>query len=375
MFRLRWMIALLALLFCLPALADHSPLPPETALNETQVLDLAVAQVCAEYRLTEADIRGQWHYSAHYQEAIPERKVPYWLFGYPGEAWIVCLDDPTDGSGVFEYRLTLDPESGACLVPVETRTWSPEDFDVPYLWLSPFVPRKDQLQPAAAEDAALEALADALEMTPSEVRSQFRECWRENAVTNAGGRFWYHIQFWCDSSLENPLFHMYMDADTGRILRQTDPRTAAGRWRQWQSGVPWDEWYDDQLARRIAEWGEEDCWDYEQHAAFMRQCCVIPMAGYATCDLPAPGESSLAEAVAAAQRWMAEAPYYSAAVWKLTGSVLEAWPYDDSALCLRAEDNFEDRRWVLTFVSDDPLAEEIHLFLDPATLAVRPVSE
>lgn len=59
-------LSLTALLLCLTALADHSVLPKDGDLNETEALNCAVELLCADRGLTEDEVRGHWYYFATY---------------------------------------------------------------------------------------------------------------------------------------------------------------------------------------------------------------------------------------------------------------------------------------------------------------------
>ena len=47
-----------AILLCLPASADHSVLPKEGDLNETQAVDVMVSFLCEQMNCGEDEVRG-----------------------------------------------------------------------------------------------------------------------------------------------------------------------------------------------------------------------------------------------------------------------------------------------------------------------------
>ncbi len=77
-------VLILALALCLwamCALADHSVLPKEGDLNETEALNCAVKLHCEDSGLTEEEVKGHWYYWAVYYDD------PLFTDDYSGSVW------------------------------------------------------------------------------------------------------------------------------------------------------------------------------------------------------------------------------------------------------------------------------------------------
>lgn len=347
---LPFLLCVLLLCPATPARADHSVLPPEGQLNETQALDLTVARLCQQLDCPEEAIRGHWHY---YAISYPTEEVP---------AWYLCAGGPEPVGGIGMLEVWLNAETGAFLEWDDEPEWfyDPDDFH-----FLPLIPRKDQLQPAEALDRALDLLQAALACTPEE-RAQWRDYHLSASVDT--DRFWYHVELgrgYLPGSSNMFCWHVWLDADTGEVVWQTDPERFAGRERIRQETGSWRDWYEAEFAAYEALWGSEDNWDYRQYAEFEAHCYGNPGWPEEQFGLPREGECSYDEAVAAGQAWLAL--HEDGATWSVKSSAF----YTDYSN-LRQEELAQgitepDRLWSIIFVNDDAPGDWILIYVDPDT--------
>ena len=355
--------------FCLSAAADHSVVRREGDMDATQALDIAVVLVCEKLGITEKEIRGHWFYDFDYYENagwVDEADGPVWYFSLlnPDEPGTYDVPGAADFPGFMESRLTTYPgyivvlsaADGSLLrMEEETRYDSGDPLD----WQKLMVPAEGQLQPQQALDRAYELLAEALGQTMEDVLREFRDYIMLASSTPEGGRFWYHAVLSNIGNMSDHCFNVWLDADTGEIVCQTDPGMFAGRYGLWSQGISQHDWYWEQVRAQESEWGGMDTWDYLQLAAFEERCYGNPYwqirPRYA---LPGEGDCTLEEAESAALAWLTEQD--GSRTWKLTGSALID-NENDFEYRLAVFEAEPERRWQLTWQSDDGRTEEVYV--------------
>ncbi len=369
-------IALAAsMLLCLPASADHSVLPKEGNLNETEALNCAVSLLCADLGLNEEDIRGHWYYDAVYYTNGS-------FVDTEGSIWTVHLVDP-DIIGETErpnavYRVhsrhtyDLRADTGTQIadagdsMPNETY----ENAGDPLSWLYSFVPTADQVQPHEAIEQARMTLAEAV--GPDNVHE-----WKDYLVTAVTdqGRFWYRITLGHDSiDINWPLtFTMWIDANSGEVIWHSDAERLAFRYEIYQTEGSWTAWFNGRLDAREAEWGPSDTWDYRQHAAFEEECggkVYWPEREFA---LPGASDVSFEAARDAAVAWVAGNG--GDREWHVIGS----WFHDNDNAWI--DEMMHDgippagnRYWEIGFESTEPTLIRFGVEVDPTTGEVLGIS-
>ncbi len=367
-----------AMLLCLPASADHSVLPKDGDLNETEALNCAVRLLCAEQGLNEDDIRGHWYYFAIYY-------TNGWLNDAEGSMWSVDLIDPeiigeTEGTYV-PYRIHckhtyyLQADTGAQINVAEDsgtenrQEW--ENAEDPLDWRYPFVPSTEELQPDEAIEQARMSLAEA-------VGPENMDEWQDYSLTAVTdqGRFWYQIVLGHGSIEINwPLtFTMWIDADSGEVIWHSDTERLAFRYEIFRTEGSWTAWYHEQDAAREAEWGPSYTWDYRQHAAFEEECGGIVYWPERQYGMPGASDVSYEAARDAAVAWVAEEDG-TGREWHVIGS----WFHDDENAWI--DDMMSDgippagnRYWEIGFESTEPTLIRFGVEVDPTTGEVLGIS-
>ena len=225
---------ILSLLLTVPALADHSVLPAEKVLDETQALDLALGLLGRQLNLPEEEIRGNWFFtSCYYEDTFYIDESTGEIVEADGPMWSISLfsPEPSGTSETTEY--VPDPENGnefgyreiKVLLPtltcyvlkinardgslLNTRTTEYEvskNIDEFQLIL---VPGKEQLQPQEALDRAYSLLTDALGLPEEDVRAAFRDYVLFASSALGEKRCWYHVELNASRSLSPEKAFMY----------------------------------------------------------------------------------------------------------------------------------------------------------------------
>lgn len=378
------MLALLAAAVCLTAAADHSVLPRPGDMDETQAVDRAVALFCAGSGADEAEIRGHWYYSAIYYETLySDEEPPVW--------WVRLVDPQPDGaeadgrtlrhpSWVYVIRAgdgerlpweAFAGDSGetggkADGFAYDNREDVWEDTSEPGAWNFLPVPTKEQLQPAEALDRARELLAECL--GPEESVDPWRDYWLQAATD--GGRYRILVTLGRGRiDPDGPLsWNVWLDADTGEVIWQSDPARFRGRYAVWKETGSWTNWYAEREQAREEAWGEQDTWTCEQMAAFEEECFGRPYwpgpeRFYA---LPGEGDISPEQACAAAEAWFA-AEHGDSAEWAVTGFCF----VDDRNGWLHPESETippqHTRYWYVNILCEDPSLRFISVMVDAQT--------
>ena len=379
---------ILSLLLTVPALADHSVLPAEKVLDETQALDLALGLLGGQLNLPEDEIRGHWFFtSCYYEDTFYIDESTGDIVEADGPMWSISLFNPEPSGTSETTEYVPDPENGnefgyrEIKVPLptltcydlkinardgsllNTRTTEYEvskNIDEFQLIL---VPGKEQLQPQEALDRAYSLLTDALGLPEEEVRAAFRDYVISASSALGEKRCWYHVELNASRSLSPEKgFHVYLDMDSGEIVRQTDPGMIAGRFALWQQGLDHETWVHEQLLAQEAEWGPREAWDYRQNAAFTERCFGRPFDVLEpSMGLPGEDDCSLEEAEKAA-RSVLPAP---AEEWILAGSAFWTDAEGDMLPRLSAFHTESVRLWQLDFVS--PGGQRETVYIDPVT--------
>ena len=362
-----------AILLCLSASADHSVLPKEGDLNETEALNCAVRLLCAEQGLNEDGIRGHWYYHANYY-------TNGWLDDAEGSMWIVYLIDPeiigeteeTDEPYWIhrEHTYYLQADTGAQIFVAEEH--GPEDKQAwenavnPLDWRSPLVPTMDQMQPD-------EVIGAAQEMISSAVGPENLHKWKDYfliALTD-NGRFWYRITIG-NSSIDTIGYLSYtawIDADTRQVIWHSDLDRLAFRYHIRQTTGSWYDWYDEQEASYEAEWGERSTWNYLQYAEFEEHCAGRPWVPEKFFGLPEENEVGYEEVCSTAIAWQTARDDTSKA-WSVRSSAfivdVYLWNWIDELMNGGIPPKIV-RRWSIVLISDDPEPTTVEVWIDPAT--------
>ena len=387
-FRKLMILTLALLLLICPALADHSVLPAEKVLDETQALDLALGYLCGQLALPEEEIRGHWFYSSYYQEeGVYFDESTGEIADAGGPMWSIDLINP-ETAGTYEitdyvpdkengnefgfreirtpwpvlrdYHLRISAGDGSLLKAETTEYYLPKQGEEFWLIL---VPRKDQLQPQEALNRAYGLLTDALGLPEEKVRAAFRDYVITASSALGEKRCWYHVELNASGNLSREKgFHVYLDMDSGEIVRQTDPDMIAGRFALWQQGLDHDTWFHEQLTAQETEWGPRETWDYRMNAAFEERCFGMPFnVMLLSMGLPDENDCSLEEAEKAARSTLPQ----PADKWTLTGSSFWTDFWGDMLTRLSEFNTEPERVWQLDFVSPDGQKETV--YIDPVT--------
>lgn len=378
---------ILSLLLTVPALADHSVLPAEKVLDETQALDLALGLLGGQLNLPEEEIRGHWFFSSWYVEKgfyIDESTGEF--VEADGPMWSISLFNP-ELSGISENtEYVPDPENGnefgyrEIKVPLTTLTChvlkinardvsllniQTRENILPKRWNDQLilVPGKEQLQPQEALDRAYSLLTDALGLPEEEVQAAFRDYVISASSALGEKRCWYHVELSASRSLPPEKgFHVYLDMDSGEVVRQTDPGMIAGRFSLWQQGLDHETWVHEQLLAQEAEWGPREAWDYRQNAAFTERCFGRPFDVLEpSMGLPGENDCGLEEAEKAARSLLPE----PADDWVLASSAFWTDYSGDMFTRLAGFNTESERMWQLDFVS--PGGQRETVYIDPVT--------
>ena len=324
-------VMIMCLCLCLTASADHSVLPKEGDMNETEALNCAVNLLCDERNLTEEDVRGDWYYYAMYYKSSNFMHYD----DYNGSIWLVEMVDPeiigeTTGTIVpywihtkTEYYLRADTGEllsiGNEYFEEDMEVWENKEDSLD--WRLPLVPTLNQVQPA-------EAILMAQDILSETVGAGNIDGWQDYnliALTDQG-RFWYRIVLG-HGNIENnwPLtLTIWIDAKTREIIWHSDTDRLAFRYEIYRTAGSWTAWYNEQLASREEEWGPSNTWDYRQHAAFEEECGGIVYWPERLYGLPGDTDISYEAARDAAIAWLnsEEGPSWE---WHLIGS----WFHDN----------------------------------------------
>ena len=377
----RRMTVILALILALTittaaVCADHSVLPAADELDETQALNRAVALLCAERGIDEADVRGHWYcYSVYYDAST-------WFEDSTEAFWEIILVDPQvsrEGDGYRVHpavRYRLDAATGEPITDSEENRegleWEAWERSDPADWRYRYVPTTDQMQPAEALRRAQELLCEAIDCDMETVAALWRD-YVLSGSTDHDGRFWYHVHLGYGGGLgteHSPFtWHVYLDADTGAVVWQSDPARFAGRWAVRSSGQSWSNWYDEQRSLFEAAWGNPADWDYLQWLTFEEHCFGLPYWPEPHNGLPRADECSFEAACDAALAWLAEEDAENGAThsWQISGSAFYADTNNWTHTLLHRGVTENERKWSLIFVSDDPSPVRMLVYVDPAT--------
>lgn len=378
-----------------PAFADHSVLPDEGDMNETQALDRAIDIICREKNIGEDKIRGHWFFTTCYYESTFYYDAAADMFRpYDASSWSVSLVEPNASAGyekpkyaldeksgeispkwddmdhfieVPHYDLTINARDGGLVYSRESIISVTQHMDYQHLIL---VPEKTQLQPQEALDSAYESLAQALRLPEEDVRSHFRDYRISGSSALDTSRCWYHVELNSEGNLAMDRgFHVYLDMDSGGIVFQTDADMIAGRYALWQQGINHGDWFKEQLRAQEDEWGQMNTWDYRQYAAFEKRCFGRPfqLMNFSW-GLPGTEDCTFVEAETEARKYLAEYYNDSRTDWSLTGSCFWADYWGDMEIRLSLFNTEPQRMWQLNFRNSDGKEEEV--FLDPASCKI-----
>ena len=253
--KLLFVVLLIYMICSFPAWADHSVMTEPGDIDATQAVDHAVESLLTQLKTDENEIRGHWYCSTEYY------KTWAWIGGFNGSVWSVRLIDPAvsgteDGYQIHRsYDYIIDASSGEILEVEANTTW--DKINDPEDWQPFYVPTKEQMQPAEALTHARELLMNALNCSPETLNN-----WNDymlTASTDENGRFWYHVFMGYGGDLgsfTNPFaWHVYLDANTGEVIWQTNPERLAARWAIQRSGKDWYDWYREQETIYESVWG------------------------------------------------------------------------------------------------------------------------
>ena len=347
-----------AMLLCLPASADHSVLPKEGDLNETQAVDAMVTLLCRRLNCSEEDIRGHWHYFAVY---YPKAR---WLDGFDGSAWSVTAEPAKPLDGVSYAEAAIDAQTGDVI------RW---DEDTEGVWADdpdsryrvPLIPRKDQMQPAEAVECAIDLLTEALEAhSPHEDASLWCD-YMLFGSSDESGRFWYHVILGSDD--DSPWsWHVWLDANTGDVIWQTDAERFAHRCIYLHTGMTYEGAYRYMLAQFEERWGSSMNWNYIQAAEFEEQCFGHPSWPEPHHGLPNENECSYDEACAAAIAFLSGNDSTSGS-WTVVRSIFYVDPYGWTHDLLARGITENEHLWALWLVSVQAPSERVLVYVDPDT--------
>ena len=367
-----------AMLLCLPASADHSVLPKEGDLNETEALNCAVELLCVERGLTEDEVRGHWYYYATYYEESS------WagFSDYSGSYWYVSMINPAVSGEETKYgRVYLIHELMVYYLRADTGMplqnddgYEPvvmETKDEPSDWRYPLVPTADQMKPDEVIGAAQSLLSGA-------VSTENIHKWKDYSLIalTDNGHFWYRITIGNASiDLNGYLsFTAWIDADTRQVIWHSDLDRLGFRYHIRQTTGSWFDWYDQQEAAYEAEWGPSYTWDYRQHAAFEEECRGIVYWPERQFGMPGASDVSYEAARDAAAAWVAEEKDPTRE-WQVIGSWFHdnenAWIDDLLADSIPPAGN---RYWEIGFESTEPTLIRLGVEVDPATGEVLGIS-
>ena len=100
-------------ILCFPAFADHSVLPAEGDMNETQALDRAIEIICQEKNIGEEKVRGHWFFYTCYYESTFYYDYDADMFqSYDVSSWSVNLVEPNSSSCYEKPKYVLDEKNG-----------------------------------------------------------------------------------------------------------------------------------------------------------------------------------------------------------------------------------------------------------------------
>ena len=338
------LLAVCVVMGCASALADHSVLPREGDLNETQAVDVMVERLCQRMNCGEDEIRGHWYYYAVY---------------YPSSEWHVEAEAPAPQDGISSVDSFIDAKTGEFIEWNEYEEW---DWEDDHLNVMPLIPRRDQMQPDEAVRRALELLEDAL---GSEHETNVFNDYILNASVS-DEHFWYHVQIG-DDPAGIFTWHVWLDADTGEVVWQTDPDRYKARSIYMYTGVSYQSVYQRRFEEKEAGWGPSYTWDYRQHAAFEDECSGKPYWPERLYSLPGENDVPYETARDAAIAYVEEHGDGSRN-WTLLGSWFidneNSWIDDMRQDGIPPKDN---RYWEIGFEYDEGFPKRFGVEVDPAT--------
>ena len=367
---------ILALVLCLCAmcaLADHSVLPKEGDLNETEALNCAVKLLCEDSGLTEEEVKGHWYYWAVYYDD------PLFIDDYSGSVWDVQLVDPErsgekqDFEHYWIHRSKVYYLNGMTGEIVERGEdyYEEEELEVwegenPYDWCYPLVPTEDQMQP----DEAIRMTQDILSEAVGVENADEWQDYNLYAVTD-NGRFWYRMLLGNHSiNPSNPFsLTVWLDASTHEVIWHSDLDRLAFRYNVYQTTGSWSNWYKEQVAEYEEKWGSRNTWNYQQYAEFEEHCAGRPDVPEKFYDVPGLNEIGYEEACSRAIAWQ-EANDQVSRTWTVKNSAfivdvyLEGWTNEMMPSGIPPE---YVRRWSIVLTSDDPEPVSVEIYIDPAT--------
>ena len=346
-----------AMLLCLSASADHSVLPKEGDLNETQAVDVMVSFLCEQMNCGEDEVRGHYHYHAIYYPSAS------WLDDYPGPVWSLVVDSSEPRNDISYADADIDARTGEIINWRARSDWDWAGYEGG-LNTYPLIPRKGQVQPHEVIQRARTMLAEAV---GPENAGEWQD-YNMGADTDQG-HFWYRIILGHDNiEIRWPLtFTMWIDADSGEVIWHTDTDRLAFRYGIYKAEGSWTAWYHEQYAAREAEWGPSYTWDYRQHAAFEEECRGIVYWPERQFGMPGASDVSYEAACDAAAAWVAEEKDPTRE-WQVIGSWFHdnenAWIDDMMRDGIPPEGN---RYWEIGFESTEPTLRRFGVMVDPAT--------
>lgn len=350
-----------AILMCLPALADHSVLPKEGDLNETQAVDVMVSLLCRRLNCDEEDIRGHWYYFAVY---YPEARF---LDGYNGSAWSITAEPAESQDSISWAEAAIDAQTGDVIEWDEDTVgvWA-DDPDSRYR--VPLIPRKDQMQPAEAIECAIDLLTEALEAySPFDDASLWRG-YMLFGSSDETGRFWYHVIL--GSTDDSPWsWHVWLDANTSEVIWQTDAERFAHRCIYLHTGMTYEGAYQYKLAQFEERWGNSVNWNYIQAAEFEEQCFGHPSWPEPHWGLPNEDECSYEEACEAAITYLSGGVQTNGS-WSVVGSIFYVDPYGRIHDLIARGITENEHLWALWLVNEPAPTERVLVYIDPDTCEV-----
>ena len=364
-------ITLFLCLFAVYALADHSTIPKDSDMNDTQALDKAVELFCAEHGINEDILRGHWYCWLIYYDSQS------WIDGYSGSVWDVEIVSPEieideygeDAHPAIIYY--LNATTGELLEKENWYAYEHEDEWL-YPWNYMFIPTKDQMQPTEALHRAQELLQETIKCDNDTLNKWYDYMIR--GCTDTNGKFWYHVEIGFSGYLggyEDPfMWNVYLDANTGEIIWQSDPVRFAKRYAISKSGISWYDWYDEQIVMYEELWGNMDQWDYLKEAAFEEHCGGHPSWPEPHRGLPREDECTYAEACAAALAWLAEQDGDTPHAWTVKHSVFYVDPNNRIHYLLPQGITENEHLWALWFTYDGSTDRPVLIYIDPATCEV-----
>ena len=289
--------------------------------------------------------------------------------------WNVVAN-PVDPDDQYTYvRLTIHAAGGAVTDwYAETEClWSGYP-DQPQEVL-PLIPRKDQMQPAEAVQKAVDLLAEAFETwKPAPWPEDEITRWSNyelNGSSDGSGRFWYHVRFGDLSGAYSVYtWHVWLDANTGEVVWQSDPERFAARCLYLHTGINYDTHYRQVEEQCEATWWKRNTWNYLQHAEFEERCFGHPFWPEARHGLPGEGECSYEEACAAAAAWLREQEE-TPGVWVAVSSIFHVDSGNQRHERLAQGITEEDHLWEIWLKRlGAPDGERVQVYIDPATCEV-----